>query len=400
VAALLAAATSTIAGVIQQVGASGGTVSSFVPIAPCRLADTRPEPGVNVGTRATPLGAQETHTFTVWGTNGNCTIPTTATGITANVTSVNPTAAGFLTLWPADVTQPLTSNLNYVAGSPPTPNSVTVRLSANGQLNTFNSAGTVHVIIDIVGYFVASAGGAAGPTGPTGPAGATGPAGPPGPAGPSGALAANIAQLRWDRLRGATIPVGTDPHGVAFDGTNIWVTHSGNKVSKINPTTNTVSATVTVGVGGPGVAFDGTNIWVTNNFSGTVSKIDPTTNTVTATVTVGSNPNGVAFDGTNIWVTRLTSPGTVVKIDPTTDTVTATVTVGFDPRGGVAFDGTNIWVTHSIGGTVWKINPTTNTVTPVRVEVGTIPRGVAFDGTNIWVTNPGSGTVTKLAAYT
>jgi YVTN family beta-propeller protein len=289
VAALLAAATSTIAGVIQQVGASGGTVSSFVPIAPCRLADTRPEPGVNVGTRATPLGAAETVTFTVWGTNGNCTIPTTATGITANVTSVNPTAAGFLTLWPADVTQPLTSNLNYMAGSPPTPNSVTVRLSTNGQLNTFNSAGTVHVIIDIVGYFVGSAGGGSGPSGPAGPAGAQGSPGPTGPAGatgpqgaqgptgqagPSGALAANLAQLRWDRLRGATIPVGADPRGVAFDGTNIWVTNTGSgTVSKINPTTNTVTATVTVGTNPEGVAFDGTNIWVANYGSNTVSKI-------------------------------------------------------------------------------------------------------------------------------
>jgi YVTN family beta-propeller protein len=60
------------------------------------------------------------------------------------------------------------------------------------------------------------------------------------------------------------------------------------------------------------VAFDGTNIWVTNNDSNTVSKIDPSTNTVTATVTGLSNPLGVAFDGTNIWVANYGS-GTVSK---------------------------------------------------------------------------------------
>jgi len=43
---------------------------------------------------------------------------------------------------------------------------------------------------------------------------------------------------------------------------------------------------------------------VANNGAGTVSKINPSTNTVTATVTVGANPAGVAFDGTSIWVTN------------------------------------------------------------------------------------------------
>jgi YVTN family beta-propeller protein len=61
------------------------------------------------------------------------------------------------------------------------------------------------------------------------------------------------------------------------------------------------------------VAFDGTNIWVTNERSDTVSKIDPSTNLVTATVTVGDGPRGVAFDGNNIWVAN-TNSNTVSKI--------------------------------------------------------------------------------------
>ena len=84
-------------------------------------------------------------------------------------------------------------------------------------------------------------------------------------------------------------------------------------MSKINPTTNTVTATVTVGSSPRRVAFDGTSIWVTNGNSNTVSKINPTTNTVTATVTVGSSPSDVAFDGANVWVTNAGS-GTVSKI--------------------------------------------------------------------------------------
>ena len=84
--------------------------------------------------------------------------------------------------------------------------------------------------------------------------------------------------LQWyqDPGAAATVPVGAFPVGVAFDGTNIWVTNLGaGTVSKINPATNTVTATVTVGTNPFEVAFDGTNIWVTNNGEGTVSKIIP-----------------------------------------------------------------------------------------------------------------------------
>ena len=76
-----------------------------------------------------------------------------------------------------------------------------------------------------------------------------------------------------------------------------------------------MAATVTVGDRPDGVGFDGSNIWVANSGDGTVSKVDVSTNTVTATVTVGNWPHGVGFDGSNIWVSNLRD-GTVSKIVP------------------------------------------------------------------------------------
>jgi hypothetical protein len=153
VAAVLAAATVAAVGLVQSVTAATGSASSFVPITPCRLVDTRPGSD-HVGARATPIGANEAVTLAVWGTNGNCTIPNTATGIATNVTAVNPTAGSFLTVYPADASpRPTASNLNFVAGSPPTPNQVTVGLSAAGAIGVYNLTGTVDVIVDIVGYY-------------------------------------------------------------------------------------------------------------------------------------------------------------------------------------------------------------------------------------------------------
>ncbi len=76
---------------IAQAADNSTPSSSLTAIAPCRLMDTRPSP-LTVGPRSTPLGANDTYAATVWGTNGNCTIPTSAVAVSLNVTVVNPTA--------------------------------------------------------------------------------------------------------------------------------------------------------------------------------------------------------------------------------------------------------------------------------------------------------------------
>jgi hypothetical protein len=137
---------------IARATVSTGARPVFVSITPCRLVDTRPAPST-VGTRSTPLNPNETATFTVHGTNGNCTIPVGAVAIDANVTITAPTSDGFLTVFPADALLPNASNLNWSAGQAPTPNAVTVDLSTDGKVKVFNERGTVNVIIDIVGYY-------------------------------------------------------------------------------------------------------------------------------------------------------------------------------------------------------------------------------------------------------
>ncbi|HEY0518439.1 MAG TPA: collagen-like protein [Ilumatobacteraceae bacterium] len=178
-------------GLITLASASGGGASSFTAITPCRLLDTRvngPATG-ETPPRTTPLGKSETLTVTARGNFGKCVdLSPTATGAVLNVTTVNATASSYLTVWPADREQPLASNLNYVAGQGPTPNQVTTGLDSSGRLSVFNNAGSVDVIIDVVGLYEPASGGgggsgSGGATGPAGPAGPKGEAGEPGPAG-------------------------------------------------------------------------------------------------------------------------------------------------------------------------------------------------------------------------
>ena len=150
-----AVAASVVCGSLMSASASieSGDRSVYVPITPCRVMDTRPAPD-NVGARSTPLAAQETHTISVLGSNGECTIPLDASAVAMNITAVNPSDASYLTVFPADATRPLASSLNWVIGQGATPNAVTSDVSADGKVSFFNNAGNVDVIADIVGYFV------------------------------------------------------------------------------------------------------------------------------------------------------------------------------------------------------------------------------------------------------
>ena len=156
-ASLLATAvvSSVLCGSLMSASATleSGDRSVYVPVTPCRVMDTRPAPD-NVGSRSTPLSAQETHTISVLGANGNCTIPADASAVAMNVTVVNPDDQSYLTVFPADAPRPLASSVNWVAGQGPTPNAVTSDVSADGKISFFNNAGKADVVADIVGYFV------------------------------------------------------------------------------------------------------------------------------------------------------------------------------------------------------------------------------------------------------
>ena len=123
--------------------------SSFVPIPPIRILDTRPAP-LNVGGFVGPLGAGETHTFQVTGVAG---IPANASAVVMNVTVDQTTGPSYLTVFPAGSIQPLASNLNWVA-KVTIPNLVVVKIGAGGQVSLFNQSAKVHVIADVAGYYV------------------------------------------------------------------------------------------------------------------------------------------------------------------------------------------------------------------------------------------------------
>ena len=136
---------------ITHATTSSGEMPIYLPIEPCRLADTRPD--FQVGDRGTPLGAAETYTLSGEGAVGNCNLPSGTAALSLNVTALDASAPTFVSLFPEGASLPVASHLNPLPGQGPTPNAVNVDLSAGGEFSIYNLAGTVNIIIDVVGVF-------------------------------------------------------------------------------------------------------------------------------------------------------------------------------------------------------------------------------------------------------
>lgn len=121
------------------------TRGRYMPIAPGRLLDTRPD--------AVPaLGAASTTNLQVLGAAG---VP--ASGVAAvalSITAHQPTASTYLTCWPSLTTRPTTANVNGRIGASST-NLAVVRLGTDGKVSLYNLAGTVDAVVDVLGYFTA-----------------------------------------------------------------------------------------------------------------------------------------------------------------------------------------------------------------------------------------------------
>ncbi len=125
---------------------SGGMVQS---VTPQRILDTRPGPDQTGLT-----GAFGPSTARVLQVAGRAGVPAGAKAVWMNVTSVNPSAASFLSLVPGPLGPgqvPATSNLNLATGQV-APNLVLVKLNVAGQVTIYNNSGTVDVLADVVAY--------------------------------------------------------------------------------------------------------------------------------------------------------------------------------------------------------------------------------------------------------
>ena len=128
-----------------------GAGNAFHPLTPGRVLDSRASS--QVGAFSTPWGPGAQRDVLI---QGLASVPVGADSIVANATVTDTTGNSFLSIWPAGVTRPTVSSLNWTPGLT-IPNAVTVKLGTGGanagKLSYYNLAGSVNVITDVAGWF-------------------------------------------------------------------------------------------------------------------------------------------------------------------------------------------------------------------------------------------------------
>jgi hypothetical protein len=121
--------------------------SLYYAITPTRITDTRA--GSGYPNEGDTLGAGAVLPVQVTGEAG---IPSDATAGVLNVTATDTTEASYFTVYPAGITMPTASDVNWSAGGV-VPNLTVATLSSTGGIDVYNYVGSADLVIDAFGYF-------------------------------------------------------------------------------------------------------------------------------------------------------------------------------------------------------------------------------------------------------
>jgi transglutaminase-like putative cysteine protease len=134
-------------------------VNGFIPnggspstVNPARLVDTR-EGGSTTDGQQAGSGRIKAKTVAEIQVAGRGNIPTDAAAVMLNVTAVEPSGPGYLTVFPCGSPVPNASNVNYVTGQV-VPNAVLAKVGVAGKVCVYTEAET-HLIVDVNGFIAA-----------------------------------------------------------------------------------------------------------------------------------------------------------------------------------------------------------------------------------------------------
>jgi hypothetical protein len=144
-------------------GGPSGTGAEFSPeVAPVRICDTRAVASFSPQNQCSGkhLASGSANALSLQVTNGvgvNDGVPADATAVVVNLTGILPSASTFLTVFPGP-TVPASSDLNPAAGETRANLVVATVNHSTGKISVFNNTGSLDVIVDVLGWYSASAG--------------------------------------------------------------------------------------------------------------------------------------------------------------------------------------------------------------------------------------------------
>ncbi len=134
-----------VSGYYTGAGSSGSIFTAEG--APVRICDTRASSALNQCS-GKPIGPSGSLVLNV---SGLADVPSGASAVVLNLTGVTPSQGTYLSVFPG-ATPPGSSDLNLGAGEV-RPNMVVATLNSAGKVTIFNHAGTIDVVVDVLGWY-------------------------------------------------------------------------------------------------------------------------------------------------------------------------------------------------------------------------------------------------------
>ncbi len=135
---------------VVDVDATFAGGSTYRPLVPARLLETRPGLSTADGL-ANGTGPRAAGSVTQLPVAGRGGVSLSSSTVVLNVTVVGPSRAGYATVYPCGIDPPLASNINFSAGQT-VPNAVIVRLGTNGTICVVTSQ-PADLVVDVTGAF-------------------------------------------------------------------------------------------------------------------------------------------------------------------------------------------------------------------------------------------------------
>jgi hypothetical protein len=125
--------------------------SKFVGLTPSRVLESRQGQPATVDGKYWQIGKRSAKTITELQVTGRGGVASDAAAVVLNVTVTDPSAPGYLTIFPCGANLPNSSNLNYTTGQT-VGNSVVAKVGAGGKICIYAHSAT-QLIVDTNGYF-------------------------------------------------------------------------------------------------------------------------------------------------------------------------------------------------------------------------------------------------------
>jgi glutamine cyclotransferase len=189
--------------------------------------------------------------------------------------------------------------------------------------------------------------------------------------------------------------------GLSFDGKTIWLSRGPAGISRIDATSNSITAPIVIDPTWTwgGFRTNAAGLWLGDFDANLLYRIDPVSLAIVARIPIDANPDGLAVTVNAVWVAQHRG-GSVTRIDPATNAA-VTIKVGHAGNSGpheVGIGAGSVWVSAGLtatdagpGGAIVRIDPKTNRIqATIKIPASASAcGGFAISETAVWMASCG-----------